>query len=280
MHVPAIVGSQTGTPATTGFSLIAEDGNPLPGIPRVQNEVFLAAGKTYDVMIDAPPSSGTALPVYDRELSLSAGRSTAMPACWLTLVSTERLFQQPADSGSQSLARIYTPPWLLDRLSPCRSSKGVIANDTNVLGVTLLSQAASGTVTLNANGTFEYVPNSGSTATSDSFSYCANGSAVPVTTANPTGCSSGIIASVTLSPSNIIDGGITCSAGTFNSNIATYLAVKTPGVLANCKDAANLPLTVDTSAVTASGMTIVPDVNGGFTAVAPGLAPTPSPSRQ
>ena len=37
-----------------GFSLIAEDGNPLPGIPRVQNEVFMAAGKTYDVMINAP----------------------------------------------------------------------------------------------------------------------------------------------------------------------------------------------------------------------------------
>src|SRR5207302_389655 len=55
MHVPSIVGSQTGTavaPATvppSGFSLIAEDGNPLPGTPRVQSEVFMAAGKTYDV---------------------------------------------------------------------------------------------------------------------------------------------------------------------------------------------------------------------------------------
>src|SRR5467141_5366339 len=43
MHVPSIVGSQTGVavaPATTpsGFSLIAEDGNPLPGVPRVQSE--------------------------------------------------------------------------------------------------------------------------------------------------------------------------------------------------------------------------------------------------
>jgi len=47
MHVPAIVGSQTGTSAAVGFSLIAEDGNPLPGLPRVQSEVFMAAGKTY-----------------------------------------------------------------------------------------------------------------------------------------------------------------------------------------------------------------------------------------
>ncbi len=27
--------------------------------------------------------------------------------------------------------------------------------------------------------------------------------------------------------------------------MATYLTIKTPGVLAGCKDAANLPLTVD-----------------------------------
>src|SRR6266446_5072893 len=45
MHVPSIVGAQTGVavaPATTapsGFSLIAENGNVLPGIPRVQSEV-------------------------------------------------------------------------------------------------------------------------------------------------------------------------------------------------------------------------------------------------
>ena len=59
MHVPSIVGTQTGVPqpppstATTttgGFSLVAEDGNPLPGLPRVQSEVFMSAGKTYDVM--------------------------------------------------------------------------------------------------------------------------------------------------------------------------------------------------------------------------------------
>ena len=45
MHVPSIVGSLTGTGAA-GFSLIAEDGNVLPGVPRVQSEVFMAAGKT------------------------------------------------------------------------------------------------------------------------------------------------------------------------------------------------------------------------------------------
>ena len=56
MHVPSIVGSTTGSSATAGFTLVAEDGNPLPGTPRVQSEVFMAAGKTYDVMINAPAS--------------------------------------------------------------------------------------------------------------------------------------------------------------------------------------------------------------------------------
>src|SRR5882762_9579322 len=77
MHVPSIVGSQTGVAPTggtapAGFSLIAEDGNVLPGIPRVQSEVFMAAGKTYDVMINVPAAGGTALPVFDRQLSLSS----------------------------------------------------------------------------------------------------------------------------------------------------------------------------------------------------------------
>src|SRR5205807_1513832 len=53
MHIPSIVGTLT-TPvvagtAVPGFSLIAEDGNPLPGTPRVQSEVCMAACKTYDV---------------------------------------------------------------------------------------------------------------------------------------------------------------------------------------------------------------------------------------
>ena len=48
MHVPSIVGSTTGTAAAPGLSLIAEDGNVLPGAPWVQNEVFMPAGKTLE----------------------------------------------------------------------------------------------------------------------------------------------------------------------------------------------------------------------------------------
>ena len=55
MHVPSIVGSQTGD-GSGSSGLLADRGRrqPLPGIPRVQSEVFMAAGKTYDVMINVP----------------------------------------------------------------------------------------------------------------------------------------------------------------------------------------------------------------------------------
>ena len=57
------------------MTLLAEDGNKLPGGARVQASVALAAGKTYDVTIQ-PAASGTTYTnatyaVFDRQLSLS-----------------------------------------------------------------------------------------------------------------------------------------------------------------------------------------------------------------
>ena len=92
MHVPSIVGALTnrtsGTTVTAvpGLTLIAEDGNPLPGVPRVQSEVFMAAGKTYDVDDQrAGRQQPPALPVFDRELSLS-GNAIARDAGMLAYI--------------------------------------------------------------------------------------------------------------------------------------------------------------------------------------------------
>ena len=101
----------------------------------------------------------------------------------------------------------------------------------------LLTQAANGTVALNANGTFTYTPSG--TATADSFTYCANG------TVTGTTCSSGLAATVNLGGQTIA-GGITCADSILHCQHATYLTIKTPGVLADCTDSAGLPLTVDT----------------------------------
>src|SRR5207237_5623588 len=157
MHVPSVVGSQTGA-AAPGFSLIAEDGNPLPGVHRVQSEVFMAAGKTYDVMIDVPAAGASALPVYDRELSLS-GNATARDAGMLAYlgVNGAGVPAAPAFTGAVARADTYNSLIAGKTLQVADPGKGVIANDTNVYGVHLLTQAASGTVTLNTNGTFTYV---------------------------------------------------------------------------------------------------------------------------
>ena len=273
MHVPSIVGSQTGgnstavppVPPSSGFALIAEDGNPLPGLPKVQSDVFMAAGKTYDVMINVPAAGGTALPVFDRELSLS-GNAIERDAGMLAYISVNGTGLPLAGSLGAAVARpdTYNSLVAAQTFGVSDPSKGVIANDSNVYGVQLLTAPVNGTVTLAANGIFTYVPIG--TGTTDSFTYCANGAVAAGV------CLSGITATVTLAAATIENAsGITCTATTYNASMATYLAVKTPGVLAGCNDAAGYPLTVNTSTVTAAGgLTVLPDANGGFTAIAPG----------
>jgi hypothetical protein len=287
MHVPAIVGSQvagaTGgsNPIVTGFKVIAEDGNPLPGVPKIKSEVFMAAGKVYDVMINGQTTSGTtiaptiapyakALAVYDRELSLSAN-ATAHDAGMLAYVGIDGA-TPPIATGTAAtpVAAVANPDTYV--LSPgvtlavSDPSRGVIANDKGVYTVEVLAAPLNGTVVLNPNGTFVYYPTAGitPTPTTDTFTYCANGRV----TAGA--CSSGISATVSLGPTSVADGGITCAASSFTARTATYLAIKTPGVLASCTDAAGLPLTLATSSVAATGMTVLADSNGGFTAIAPG----------
>ena len=279
MHVPSIVASQTGASNVSGFSLIAEDGNPLPGLPRVQSEVFMAAGKTYDVMVNAPAPLAAgptctpvapattcpppSLPVYDRELSLS-GNATARDAGMIAYIGVNGSGLPAANgtgvfAGAVARADTYNSLVAGQTLTVSDPGKGVIANDTNVYGVQLdaANSAANGTVTLNANGTFTYVPSG--TATSDSFGYCANGTTATSTPSVCTTVTLGKLASA---------GGISCSPSAFSSNVATYLTIRTPGVLAYCKDSAGYPLTVDTSTaptLSPSG-SVVMDASGGFTA--------------
>src|SRR5882762_7732959 len=215
MHVPSIVGSQTGVavaPATippAGFSLIAEDGNRVPGLPRVQSDVFMAPGKTFDVMVNVPAASATALPIYDRELSLSAnavGRDGGMIA--YISVNGSGL---PVVAGTGVFAGAVANADTYNSLVPCTVApcaplvvsdpgKGVIANDVNVYGVRLLAAPATtaGALIFNENGTFTFTPKPGTTSTS--FTYCANNGYVAPTTVGGTGtCSaSNLTTTVTL----------------------------------------------------------------------------------
>ena len=87
----------------------------LPGVPRVQSEVFMAAGKTYDVMINVPAAGGTALPIFDRELSLS-GNAIARDAGMLAYISVngngvaDRRGRICALPTANTDTRVHTPP--------------------------------------------------------------------------------------------------------------------------------------------------------------------------
>jgi len=155
MHVPAIVGSQTtgfngtgGSATVTGFTLIAEDGNLIPQAttaPRVQTDVFMAAGKTFDVMITAPAgTTPPAIPVYDRELSLS-GNASERDAGMLAYIGINGgALPTGAQAGlaagfAQANNDSYPALVPSQTLTVSDVSKGVIANDLNVYGVQLIT---------------------------------------------------------------------------------------------------------------------------------------------
>src|SRR5207253_7296619 len=265
MHVPSIVGSLT-TPAVVppgvtrapvpGFSLVAEDGNHLPGVSRVQSDVLLAAGKTHDVMIDVPAAGGTALPVFDRELSLSAN-STARDAGMLAYLSINGA-DLPA-AAKTAFASVKANPDTYNSVIAGQTlivsdpGKGVIANDINVAGVKVSGTAPAG-LTLNPDGTFTYTA-----GTPTTFTYCGNGAT-----------SGAACAQVTLGAAPIEAGtGITMNGTTYTAH-GTFLKIQPPGILAFDKDAAGYPLTVNAPAsVTGAGFTTLSvDPNGGFSASA------------
>jgi hypothetical protein len=262
MHVPAIVGSQT-TPtgsalpqsAVAGMSLVAEDGNPLPGVQRVQNEVFMAAGKTYDAMINVPPAGSRALPIYDRQLSLS-GNATARDAGMLAYIGVNGSGIPAAPVAAKANADTYNSVIAGHTLTVSDPGKGVIANDVAVYGVKVSTPPASGTLTLNEDGTFTYVANM--TWSGDSFAYCANGA----TTGDVKLCTT-----VALGAAPIEAGGISVNNLTYTSKVATFLKIASPGVLSVDVDAAGYPLKVNAGSVVAStGLTLSVDENGGFNA--------------
>ena len=280
MHVPQIVGSQTtgfdGTGAATtvaGFKLIAEDGNPVPNLlaPRVKTEVFMAAGKTYDVMINLPLSTSPALPIYDRELSLSAN-SSVRDAGMLAYLGVNGA-GIPAVTAGGGLGAPKANPDTYAGVVPCAAlstscasmvisdtSKGLIANDVNVYGVALSSPPSNGTLTCSAisaspvagicaNGTFTYTPNAGNTAGADTFGYCANGGNTACTT-------------VTLSASTIA-GNPSAINLTWTSQIATFIKIPSPGILQFNSDPGKLPITIAATGVSLPACTgATPPANG------------------
>ncbi|KFX29753.1 Ig-like domain-containing protein [Ralstonia solanacearum] len=267
MHVPSMVGTQVvtlpGGPAASGFALIAEDGNVQPGLWKVQNEVFLPAGKVYDVMINAPASGAPAVPVFDRQLSLSTDNQRDGGMQFYLSVNNGAL---PTMTGAASGVQLPHPPQQYyfvpnTTLTVSDPAKGVMANAVGVYGVELFTPAKNGTATLNPDGTFTYVPNTGTM--SDSFVYQANGN-------------SGLTATVTLSALAACAGGAAgpgCLGGvptagdqSYKSSVASQLRISSPGVLSYATDPSGLPMKPVMVAGSATNGTVTLNPDGSFVA--------------
>lgn len=258
MHVPTVVG--------LNMTLYAEDGNILPGTPKVQSEVFLAAGKTYDVVVKPPTSSGAytpaAYPVFDRQLSLSTnnqrdgGMQAYLQVAGGALPAASVVAAANPDSYSLVSGNILTV---------AAAATGVMANDIGVYGVVVQTSPTGGVLALNADGTFTYTPNAGTT--SDSFTYCGNGA-----TSGP------LCTTVTLAPctGSCLGAAPTANPDNYSSSVATRLHISPPGVLANDTDPQGHPLTavIDACVAVAGYTCLAPtqvtlNADGSFTATPP-----------
>src|SRR4029077_17564949 len=232
MHVPSIVGAQTGSPAVAGVSLIAEDGNALPGVFKVQSEVFLAAGKTQDVLVNDPatytPTALSALAVFDRHLSLTTNtrRGGGMMA---NIARTAGSAAAPVAPTAVNESYFCSAGQTLTVTDP---SKGVLRAYSGVNGAVLGTQTlpARSTLTFNADGTFVYTPPASGDCTA-SFTFLVNG--LTTATANIRRCDSG--------GGNGANG---CSVGSapvaaniqFFSSVNSRYASSPPGVLKGATD--------------------------------------------
>jgi len=137
------------------LSIVAEDGNKL-GDARLQASVLLPAGKTHDAIWT--PAAGGDFAAYDRALRLEASTEPSGG-----MLATLRVSGAPAASSTnpdalQANADAY--PAFEDLPLTVAAAAGILANDTPSGSVTarLDTPPRFGTLTLNADGSFSYVP--------------------------------------------------------------------------------------------------------------------------
>ena len=265
MHVPTVVGLQS--------TIIAEDGNLLPGNPRVQSEVFLAAGKTHDVTI-SPKLTGSSYspatyPIFDRQLSLTTNsqRDGGMQA-YIKVAGGATTGVGSVAGTQKSLSGDANKQYFCQSNSPLQvndPNRGLLAGVSGANGVKLVSQSlpAGSSLNFNTNGTFTYTPPT-SGACGGSFAFAVNG------TANHTATI--IECDATIQGAGcVLTGAPVLHDDVYKSSNAKTISVATPGVLVNDTDPAGKVLTVDASTVHVVGgapMTVSVNADGSFLAQA------------
>ncbi|MDP9044650.1 MAG: choice-of-anchor D domain-containing protein [Pseudomonadota bacterium] len=225
-HIPSVVG--------LSLSLVGEDGNLAPGIPKVQSEALLTAGKTYDALISPPTNATTSTPatayaaatfgVFDRQGSLSTANQPDGGQQGYLLVNGSTA---PTNAGAVAVNDNYSVA------AGAIFNGNVKLNDIAVKSVALVGTGPThGTLSLMADGSFVYTAAPGFNGV-DSFQYNGNGGATNTAT-------------VTLAVGSP-KGRPTAVSQTYSSNMATAFTGASPGVLAGASDPASLKLSVSSS---------------------------------
>ncbi len=238
-HVPSIV--------NLGISLIAEDGNVAPGLPKVQSEVLLPAGKTFDVLVHPTQTTagtydGNSYRIFDRALTLSGGnKPDAGIQAFLNIAGAS----VPAAAAPTAVPDSFTVPF------NSAYSDNVLNNDIGISNAAIVANVTNGTLIFNVDGTFTYTPNTGFSGT-DSFTYNGNSGSSNTTTVTLA------VASLGTAP--------TANGDSFTSSVASFFRSPHPGVLLNDTDPSGYTLTAkaDPANPLPAGVTLNPD--GSFTA--------------
>lgn len=268
LHVPSVVGAS--------MTLVAEDGNTIPGAPRTQNQVPMNAGKTHDVTI-APAKAGPGVndpyapatyAVYDRQLSLSTSnqRDGGMQV-YLKVAGGAATGAAGSSTSQATLSGVTPKTYYCTTGTPLNVSdpaRGLLAGVTGAngvaLGTTFVAPVSAANVNLQSNGTFTYTPPA-TGACAGSFTFTVNGSTTQTTAT---------IADCTSSPSCAGARPI-AGPGTYTSNVATRAQVPPPGLLSNVTNSSGFALKAlaGTSGGTCTNVSV--NADGSFTATPPSV---------
>jgi FtsP/CotA-like multicopper oxidase with cupredoxin domain len=198
-HTPAIVGLD--------MRLVAEDGNPYPGLLKRQASSLLPAGKTLDVLVAMPAVDAT-YPLFDRMLDLSNDNQ--------------------ADGGMLAYLQVGTgsppptapPEPVLTSYDAIEDTALIGAAPGGISGATLVSGPSNGMLVLNGDGSFTYTPYENFSG-SDGFTYRAG---------------DGTLVEVALNVSFENDVPVAADDGPYVNAIGPNITVAAPGVLGNDMD--------------------------------------------
>lgn len=255
-------GLHSHTPAPVGLEmkLVAEDGNPYPGLPRRQNAALLAAGKTLDAVVTMPAGDAS-YPLYDRMLELTNDNKPEGGMLAYLKVGTGSGTTPPGGgTGAADDAYVNAPPnaypWVVEDVTrnvgnaTSTLRQGVLLNDNAALfNARVAVPPANGSLVLRTNGSFSYTPNPNFSG-EDSFVYIASNGGVD---SNP--------ATVRLLVTFVNDRPL-AATDAYTNGIAT-LSVPAPGVLGNDRDADGDTLTAQIVGTAPAGLTV--NSNGSFT---------------